>query len=247
MRFIDPDGNAPDDIIILSKVGTELRRISDEGQDKYIQVDETAFNKVSNSFAKDNMEYNTILSVNSLRSQETSTGATNLISEQIGVSLSVTGSMKENSTVIANVSVSVQVNFDNGSSNSVGTYKGVGGGFGNGAPENGNYTLNNHSDRSTNGNRYNEGMNNDRVGFSYDLNPKFSTGRTDLRVHPDGGKSVGTLGCIGLSGCAKDLSNFRNTINNNLDKRGSLPVNINITNNPNNNGRSGKKIPNIHE
>ncbi len=36
------------------------------------------------------------------------------------------------------------------------------------------------------------------VGFSVDLEPLFSTERTLLRIHPDGGKS-GTAGCIGIT------------------------------------------------
>ncbi|MBX3035205.1 MAG: hypothetical protein KF865_14900 [Bdellovibrionaceae bacterium] len=34
-------------------------------------------------------------------------------------------------------------------------------------------------------------------GYSLDLHPQFSTNRTDLRIHPDGG-TPGTLGCIGV-------------------------------------------------
>ena len=35
----------------------------------------------------------------------------------------------------------------------------------------------------------------------------YTTMRTDLRIHPDGGKQ-GTLGCIGLSGESKELLQF---------------------------------------
>src|SRR5690606_3274183 len=101
-------------------------------------------------------------------------------------------------------------------------------------------------DRSPSG-WYNKGMNRDGVGFSYNLNPQFSTGRSLLRIHPDG-NNEGTLGCIGLSGNAQGLTDFRNTLNGYLNNgRTSLPVNINITNNPNNNGRSGRRIPNVNE
>ncbi len=49
----------------------------------------------------------------------------------------------------------------------------VAGGFGNGAPENGDYTVDNYQDRSPTG-WYNKGMNKDGVGFSFNLNPAFS-------------------------------------------------------------------------
>ncbi len=90
-------------------------------------------------------------------------------------------------------------------------------------------------------------MNRDGVGFSYNLNPQFNTGRNLLRIHPDG-NNEGTLGCIGLSGNSEELNNFRSTLNGCLnDDRTSLPVNINITNNPNNNGLNGGRVPNINE
>ncbi len=43
------------------------------------------------------------------------------------------------------------------------------------------------------------------VGFSVDLEPMFPTGRTNLRIHPDGGKP-GTEGCIGILGSVADCS-----------------------------------------
>lgn len=36
------------------------------------------------------------------------------------------------------------------------------------------------------------------AGYSVNLDPQFSTPRTDLRIHPDGGVP-GTLGCIGVN------------------------------------------------
>lgn len=89
-------------------------------------------------------------------------------------------------------------------------------------------------------------MNSDGVGFSYNLDPQFSTGRSLLRIHPDG-NNEGTLGCIGLSGNGTTLTDFRDNLNNLIKSTGPVPVNINIQNNPNNNGKSGKKIPNVNE
>jgi hypothetical protein len=245
MRFTDPDGMAPDDFIVLSMAGKELRRIEEPGADTYVKVNEKAFNNASSKVSSENRDYNTITSVNSLRSQERSTGKTNLVSEQTGSSLSVTGSMREGSSKIGDVTVSTQVDFDNGSSKSLESFTGVAGGFGNGAPENGSYTVSNFQDRSPDG-WYNKGMNSDGVGFSFNLNPQFSTGRDLLRIHPDG-NNEGTLGCIGLSGDATQLNAFSTAVQGLLQNNTSIPATINITNNPNNNGRSGTRIPNVNE
>ena len=81
-------------------------------------------------------------------------------------------------------------------------------------------------------------MNRDEVGFSYNLNPQFSTFREDLRIHPDG-NSEGTLGCIGLTINVQSLIDFRTSVNNYLNNgRTFLPASINILNNPNHNGET---------
>ena len=234
-----------DDIIVQNMKGEELRRVKTPGDNIYIRVDENAFNKASRGFDSTVPDYNTMLSVWSLRNQEYSTGAKDLIAEQTGVGLSVNGSMRENSKLIGDVSVSFQIQFDNGGSHLIKSYTGVAGGFGNGAPENGAYTVNNYQDRSASG-WYNKGMNRDGVGFSYNLNPQFKTSRSLLRIHPDG-NNEGTLGCIGLSGDSQNLSEFTQTLNKYLQNQSSIRVNININNNPNNNGKGGKKIPNVNE
>jgi hypothetical protein len=245
IRFIDPDGMAPTDVIVLSMNNSEIRRIKASGPDIYMKVNESAFNKASASFTNDNKDYNTMLSIYSLRSQERSSGSTDLISEQTGNSIGITGSMREGSSKIGDVTVNTQVDFDNGSNFTLESFSGVAGGFGNGAPENGNYTVSNFQDRSENG-WYNKGMNSDGVGFSFNLNPQFSTNRSLLRIHPDG-NNEGTLGCIGLSGNGTELSRFSNVVQGFLQNNPSISTNINITGNPNNNGTSGTKIPNVNE
>lgn len=126
------------------------------------------------------------------------------------------------------------------------TYKAVAGGFGNGAPENGEYTTDTYRDRSRNNGDYSEGMNKDGVGFSFNLNPQFDTGRTDLRIHPDG-NNEGTRGCIGMSGEKMILTNFRDNIKNIIQVKRSISTKVMINNNPNNDGRNGGKIPNVNE
>ncbi|WP_461533108.1 hypothetical protein [Sinomicrobium sp.] len=232
-------------IVVLSMEGEELRRVSIPGEDRYVRVDKAAFNSASSRFAKNNMEYNTMLSIWALRNRESTTGITNLISEQTDIGLSITGAMRQGNNLIGDVSVNFEVIFDDGGSYIVDSYSGVAGGFGNGAPENGSYTVGNYQDRSPSG-WYNKGMNRDGVGFSYNLDPQFNTGRSLLRIHPDG-NNEGTLGCIGLSGNGRELNAFKDALNEYLEDRNSIRVNINISNNPNNNGRSGKKIPNVNE
>ncbi|MPT35489.1 MAG: hypothetical protein E2604_10470 [Flavobacterium sp.] len=159
------------------------------------------------------------------------------------VSINVEGKMRN--SVIGDVDVSLNATFESGKTKTLGTYKAVAGGFGNGAPENGDYTISNYLDRGPKG-LYNKGMNRDGIGFSYNLDPLFDTGRTLLRFHPDGNKE-GTLGCIGFAGNAMILTEFRDTLNSMLKVDKTIPTNINITNNPNNNGRSGKKLPKVNE
>ena len=246
LRYVDPDGKAPTDIIVLSMTNKEIARVQAPGADIYVKVNEQAFNNASSRMSPDNNGYNTMMSIGSLRSQERNTGRTDLVSEQTGNSLSVTGSMREGRTKIADVNLTTRVDFDNGSHFSLTSFSGVAGGFGNGAPENGSYTVSNFQDRSPSG-WFNKGMNNNGVGFSFNLNPQFSTSRTDLRIHPDG-NNEGTLGCLGLSGNATQLSSFSSILQSYLpNSNSSFPATINITNNPNNNGTSGAKIPNVNE
>lgn len=105
--------------------------------------------------------------------------------------------------------------------------------------------MNNFRKRGKTGSE--SGYNRDNVSFSYDLIPLFNTGRTALRIHPDG-NNEGTLGCVGLSGNAPILNEFKNVLNEVLKNQLSIPTNINIINNPNNDGRKNKiNIKNIHE
>ncbi len=159
------------------------------------------------------------------------------------MSVEIDGEMRNSK--IGDVDVKLNVTFENGKTKTLSSYDGVAGGFGNGAPENGEYTVDSYQDRSPNG-WYNKGMNRDGIGFSFNLNPQFSTGRSLLRIHPDG-NNEGTLGCIGMSGDKIVLTNFRDTLRSMIKTGGPVAVNINIQNNPNNNGKSGTKIPNVNE
>jgi hypothetical protein len=75
------------------------------------------------------------------------------------------------------------------------------------------------------------------------LNPQFATGRNLERIHPDG-NIPGTQGCIGLQVDANRLQEFRSTMREYLRTHGNISVNVNIQDNPNNNGRGGRVINN---
>ncbi|MBW8523546.1 RHS repeat-associated core domain-containing protein [Chryseobacterium chendengshani] len=159
------------------------------------------------------------------------------------MSVEIDGEMRNSK--IGDVDVRLNVTFENGKIKTLGSYDGVAGGFGNGAPENGEYTVDSYQDRGPKG-WYIKGMNRDGIGFSYNLNPQFDTGRSLLRIHADGNKE-GTRGCIGMSGDKIVLTTSTNTRNRMMKTGGPVSANINIKNNPNNNGRSGAKIPNVNE
>ena len=115
----------------------------------------------------------------------------------------------------------------------------VAGGFGSGAPQNGEYTVDTYRNRRKDKD-YNPGMNILGVGFSFNLNPQFETERSLLRIHPDG-NNKGTLGCIGVTGTQEKLLEFEETLKNLLKQKRSIPATINIENNPNN-SKPPKKI-----
>ena len=115
----------------------------------------------------------------------------------------------------------------------------VAGGFGSGAPQNGEYTVDTYRNRRKDKD-YNPGMNILGVGFSFNLNPQFKTERSLLRIHPDG-NNKGTLGCIGVTGTQEELLEFEETMKNLLKQKKSIQATINIENNPNN-SKPPKKI-----
>ncbi|APD08045.1 hypothetical protein UJ101_02547 [Flavobacteriaceae bacterium UJ101] len=120
------------------------------------------------------------------------------------------------------------------------SFEAVGGPWGNGSPENGKYLVHTLLDRGPKG-WYNKGMTKKGIGFSLNVDPLFKTGRSLLRIHPDGGKYYGTQGCIGLTCDVGGLVKFRDYTQNILASQKNISLEINILNNPNNNGY-GKKV-----
>lgn len=177
---------------------------------------------------------------------EQKTGAQSLIAESYAYGIQITGKMRDGNNLLGDATIAFVMNFDDGAFVVLDTYEGVAGGYGNGAPENGEYTTNSYADRGLKSGWYNKGMNHDGVGFSFNLNPRFKTNRSDLRIHPDG-NNEGTLGCIGLSGNRDILTIFRDKLKKYLNIKKDIPTKIYIINNPNNANWGKKKTPTINE
>ena len=97
-------------------------------------------------------------------------------------------------------------NFSDGTQCVEDSWSAIFGPYGNGSLPDGSYLGDNLRTRIE------HGFSREGVGFSIDLNPRFQTTRTLLRIHPDGGIS-GTLGCIGIQESADRLNAFYNVMN----------------------------------
>ncbi|MFY0256518.1 RHS repeat-associated core domain-containing protein, partial [Chitinophaga sp. 30R24] len=170
---------------------------------------------------------------------------TNFISFATGeMKLEFVGQANANNPAQGDGTLNVNQMFDDGGHLTVASYQAIGGPWGNGSPENGTYTADHLADRGPKSSWPNDGMTRDGVGFSLNLNPQFSTHRSLLRIHPDGGKAVGTQGCIGLQVNATQLLQFKSTMREYLSTHNNIGVNVNILNNPNNNGRNSRAVSN---
>ncbi|MDD3281537.1 MAG: hypothetical protein PHC83_08205, partial [Bacteroidales bacterium] len=160
------------------------------------------------------------------------------VGQVVDVEMTFTGDANVDNPAMAEGKVTVNQTCSNGKEYTRMSLDAVGGPYGNGAPENGDYTVDSPRERSE------AGFKKNGVGFSFNLNPTFDTERADLRIHPDG-NNRGTKGCIGLEGTKKQLNDFYNFLETEIDNNGAIDMNINIQGNPNNNG--GGTIPNINE
>ena len=164
----------------------------------------------------------------------------NYVGDVTEVNMTFTGSANSSNPKQADGQLNIIQSVSNGKDYTRASFSAVGGPWGKGSPENGNYTVDNLYDRGPNSGWPNAGMTVDGVGFSLNLNPQFETGRSLLRLHPDGGKYFGTQGCIGLTCGKSGLLEFRGLMQSTLSNQANIPLNINILNNPNNNGYGSK-------
>lgn len=232
-------------LIIVSQSGKIIRKIKKEGDNIYIKVNEPAFYSILAKFS-DESDYYALLTLSALRNAERKTGLQSLIAEPNNYGIQITGKMRDGNNLLGDITLAFVMNFDDGTSIVLDTYKGVAGGFGNGAPENGEYITSNYANRGPKSGWYNRGMTRDDVGFSFNLDPQFKTNRSLLRIHPDG-NNEGTLGCIGLSGNKEILIQFRDKLRKYLNIQNKIPTKIYIIDNPNNANWSKKKTPSVNE
>jgi RHS repeat-associated protein len=245
IKFIDPDGR---DWVEASNGNITWRKdVNSKNQSETLKDGEIyrgkSYERIKDWDGVTDSNGNTI---NNIVLEEYGKNKKMTYSELESSNVSIEGSMREDNSKLGDVEVKIYLTFGNGKTRFMSeSYTAVAGGFGNGAPENGDYTITNYQDRSPTG-WYSKGMNNNNIGFSFNLNPSFSTGRTDLRIHPDG-NNEGTLGCIGMSGNTTQLTTFRDNLRMVQKYQTTIPGSIDIIGNPNNNGRSGAKIPNVNE
>lgn len=220
-------GNDEGYLVIVSQIGKVIRKIENKGKNIYVKVNEEAFNSILSNFS-DTSDYYALLTLWALRNAESRTGCQSLIAEQQTYSIQITGKMREKNTLLGDVTIAFLMNFDDGSSIILDAFDGVAGGYGNGAPENGDYITSNYANRGPKSGWYNRGMTRDGIGFSFNLDPQFNTNRSLLRIHPDG-NNEGTLGCIGLSGDKDILERFRDKLRGYLQQQKGIPTKIYIT------------------
>ena len=79
------------------------------------------------------------------------------------------------------------------------------------------------------------------VGFSFNLDPVNKAGvrRGDLRIHPDGGATIGngSAGCLALNGSQSELLKCENLLRDIIKQQKNIPVFVNIAGNTNNKTR----------
>jgi len=228
IRYVDPNGMAPEDIIFYNAVGVEVHRVASKTINRVYVVNSDDgtldFNPVTNF----------IQGANTVETAQMFVGmAPDKFSEATGVSLRFVGRANENNVRQADGILTVSLQFGDNRTMDIGSYDAISGPYGRGALENGNYEIgrvgpprNPSSSYSARG-----------VAFTVDIEPLFDTERNLLRIHPDGG-TPGTMGCVGLTRCtAGDLSTFYNNMKTFTKAYNGVHLNVNIENNPNNDGR----------
>jgi len=198
------------------------------------------YNNKKEYLGTDNIDDNKVYTVNT-NSKPSSSGSMIIPVADIkyegkvsDIKMSFTGEANAKNTSQADGVVKVTQVLDNGKEFTRMSVNAISGPYGNGAAPNGDYTVNNFETRTE------SGYVRDNVGFKFDLNPTFDTKRTALQIHPDGngtGTVVGTLGCIGLQGTGTQCKGFKDLLIKSINSFGDINMNINITGNPNNQGK----------
>ena len=231
VRFLDPDGMGVDDIIFYNTKGEEVHRVVSE------TVNEVYVINSDDGTQAFNTSRNLIQGANTVETAQMYVEmASSDFSEATGVSLRFTGSANEDNAAQADGTLSVMLQWDDGEV-TVSSYSAISGPYGNGALENGDYEVGRvGAPRNPSSAYIDEG-----VAFTVDLEPTFDTGRTLLRIHPDG-NVAGTAGCVGLTGCTADeLTTFYSNMRTFTEAFDDIQLSVDIENNPNNDGRQNEQ------
>ncbi|MBX2924077.1 MAG: hypothetical protein KF746_17895 [Chitinophagaceae bacterium] len=239
IRFIDPDGMAPEDIIYFNRKGQEVHRVVSNDVNKVYMINDN--NGIMSSSTTRLIQSTT----NVQEAQAANSLLSSKLSEPSTMSMSFTGTAtasggtdKENrDRYTSEGNLSVKVGFNNGVEAEIQNLSAISGPWDFGPTPNGEYTG------SSIVNTTESGMVRDGVGFKVYLSDNIELNRTQLRIHPDQVPSVGTAGCIGLAENADMLQKFRGYVRNHFanNPNNSISVNVNVTNNPNyNRPRNGR-------
>ena len=211
VKYVDPDGRSPDDIIYLDMDGNEIDRIEWEGDDIYMQ--ETYGEGVKEGLNVGNYEKINITETYATFEGERSPGRDRVDGD-----------------------LSLKQTFDNGLTRTLDSWPALSGSRNLLPVPNGDdWQLSDFHYRDGRVNKQhpkgddrriwqNDAMTKDEVGFSIAITPD-RYGRSLMRVHPDGGLP-GTRGCIGLKCGSERLTEFENMIRPILDVQGSIRLKV---------------------
>jgi hypothetical protein len=216
IRFIDPDGMGPEDIIIIDKKGNVLSREVSEKKEVYLLQG--------------------VAQPGDLRNVSNECGTP--ILTKVALSMSYTGSMSEDNKKMSSGTLAINATDESGNVTKLSSLSADSGPSGVGSIPNGDYTA------SEIVNTEEHGMVRDDVGFKVYLSDNTSKCRTTLRIHPDGRETPGTAGCIGITEDKDKLTDFKTKMEAYFQDGTKLNVNVGVEANPNLSDcdKSGKKI-----
>jgi len=146
---------------------------------------------------------------------------------KVDISLSYTGNVNSSNKKMTEGQLVTYATENDGTVHTLSSFSANSGPSGVGSIPNGNYEAYKIENTSQ------KGMVRNGIGFKVHLTDAVDYCRNVLRIHPDGEEYLGTAGCIGLTDDAKELKSFRSMMQSFLKDGSRIPVNVNITGNPN--------------
>jgi RHS repeat-associated protein len=147
--------------------------------------------------------------------------------EKVDLSLSYTGNMSQSNSKKSEGTLTINATDDQGNTTELSNYSADSGPSNVGSIPNGDYDASKVVQTSE------TGMVRDGVGFKVFLTDNTENCRTDLRIHPDGTEKPGTAGCVGLTENKGELNDFKDKMTSYLKDRRTMPLKVNINQNPN--------------